>query len=69
MKYSYRCLNKKCRKSFELDLAITSRLEGRRHVGATCPYCHSRNVTKLISRTVHVIYKGKGFYVTDKNKK
>ena len=50
-------------------MAITSKLEGRRHVGATCPHCHSRNVIKLISRKVNVVYKGKGFYSTDKKEK
>lgn len=69
MKYDYICLNKKCGKTFVLEMSITSKLEGRRHAGASCPHCHSRNVVKLIPRKVHVVYKGSGFYSTDKGKK
>lgn len=66
MKYEYRCMA--CRKDFVLELAVTSKIEGRRHVGAKCPHCRSKNVQKLISRS-HVHYKGTGFYTTDKDKK
>lgn len=69
MKYDYRCLNRKCGKDFVLEMSITSKIEGRRHVGSVCPNCHSRNVVKLIPRKVHVTYRGKGFYTTDKNDK
>jgi len=67
MKYDYRCIN--CKKDFVLDVPITSKLEGRKHLGATCPHCHSRNVVKLIPRKVNVVFKGSGFYSTDKDKK
>lgn len=67
MKYDYRCFNRKCGMVFELDVPITPTL--RRHTKISCPYCHSRNVTKLIPRKINVIYKGSGFYSTDKNKK
>jgi predicted nucleic acid-binding Zn ribbon protein len=69
MWYDYKCLNRKCLKPFEVSLPITSKIEGRKHLGVTCPHCHSRNVVKLIPRRVHVTYKGSGFYSTDKDKK
>jgi putative FmdB family regulatory protein len=67
MIYEYRCSD--CKKGFEIDLPITSKIEGRKHVNVKCPHCKSANVVKLIPRKVVVTFRGKGFYVTDKNDK
>jgi len=67
MKYDYKCLNKKCRKNFILDVISTTKIEGRRHVGAVCPLCHSRNVVKLLSAPpIH--FKGAGWGKDKKDK-
>jgi putative FmdB family regulatory protein len=48
MIFDYRC--KSCKKSFQLDVPITSKIEGRKHVKAKCPNCGSKKVEKLIHR-------------------
>ena len=65
MRYDYRC--EKCEKEFEVEVVATNRLEGRRSVSPKCPHCKSRKVKKLI-RPAGIVFKGSGFYKTDKEK-
>lgn len=67
MRYDYKCLNKKCGKSFVLDVPVYTRIERRKHTGAVCSWCHSRNVVKVIG-VPGIRFVGKGFYSTDKDK-
>lgn len=64
----YRCRNSECRHEFTLDVPTTSNLESRKYVKAHCPVCTSKRVDRLIEAPA-LIFKGTGFYVTDKDKK
>lgn len=66
MKYDYRCLE--CETVYEVEVITTSTLEGRRRVSPKCPNCGKRKSKKIFLPT-RVIYKGKGFYHTDKEDK
>lgn len=58
MHYNYRC--KDCKKVFVVDAPITSKIEGRKHIVATCPHCKSKNVVKLIEKPA-IVFKGTGW--------
>ena len=63
MKYDYRCVE--CNTEYEVEVITTSTLEGRRNVSPKCPNCGKKKSRKII-RPTRVIFKGKGFYQTDK---
>ncbi len=63
MIYDYKC--KSCKRKFRLDVPITSRIERGKHIKAKCPNCGSKDVKKII-HTAEIIFKGTGFYKTDK---
>lgn len=65
MIYEYKCLN--CHNYFALEFPITKFIRDGKHVGARCTACRSSRVKKMISYPT-VIYKGAGFYTTDKGK-
>ena len=54
--YEYECL--KCGYTFEERQSITAEPLKR------CPKCRGK-IRRLISSTVHVLFKGNGFYCTD----
>ena len=66
MRYDYRC--NKCKAEFEVEVITTSALEGRRRVSRKCPKCGKKDAKKLI-RPTRIIFKGTGFYKTDKENK
>ena len=57
--YEYEC--KKCRHTFEVFQAMSDEPIKK------CPKC-GKQVRRLISGGIGVIFKGSGFYVTDKDK-
>lgn len=63
----YRC--KDCKREFELDVPVTSKLESRKVIKVKCSVCKSSNVERIFKTPPSVIFKGKGFYVTDKESK
>jgi putative FmdB family regulatory protein len=61
MIYDYRCLSKGCEKPFQADVPMKDRDRVR------CPACRSRKVKRVLHR-VNIVFKGTGFYSTDKGK-
>jgi len=59
--YIYKCQD--CGKVTEKAGSYSEMLNYR----AVCLYCRSRNMRKVINKP-EIIYKGSGFYSTDKNK-
>ena len=56
--YTYRCTN--CKKQFEIKQAYDDKeIE-------ICPNCKKKKLKKIISLIGAIIFKGKGFYITDK---
>lgn len=67
MKYDYAC--KTCLNEFEFEVISTGKMTGRRAVKPKkCPNCGETRQSLLIKliRPTNVIYKGTGFYTTDK---
>jgi len=62
----YRCKEESCCKEFLVDVPVTSKLESRKQLKVKCPRCKSKRVERLITDAPAIIYKGKGFYSTDK---
>jgi putative FmdB family regulatory protein len=60
--YDYKC--KDCKTTFSISASFTSMLGCK----PTCPCCKSENIGRMYS-TPNVIFKGKGFYSTDNEKK
>lgn len=66
MIYDYKCLS--CNKGFQVDRPMKSRIVSGKHSGVRCPKCKSRKVRKVIHKA-EIVFKGSGFYATDKDKK
>lgn len=64
-RYDYQCED--CLNEFEVEVVTTSKFESRRVIKPKCPICRSKKTRKLI-RPTRVIYKTKGFYITDNKK-
>jgi putative FmdB family regulatory protein len=64
--YDYRCEN--CHITFLVTASYESTLTQLEEEIA-CPDCGSYNVKKLVNKGVGVIFKGEGFYNTDRDKK
>lgn len=62
--YDYRCEN--CHTIFLVKASFTTLEKHKEEI--VCPNCGSENVTRLVNKGVNVIYKGEGFYTTDKGK-
>jgi putative FmdB family regulatory protein len=62
----YRCDN--CGKTFQRDVPVTSKLEGRKVIKVRCGKCNSTNVVRIFTSPPSIIFKGTGFYTTDKDK-
>jgi len=56
--YDYKCLE--CEEIWEVQHGISEAPE------LSCPACRSSRTQKVISRGVRVVYKGRGFYTTDR---
>jgi putative FmdB family regulatory protein len=55
--YEFRC--NECKQNFEKFQRTTANIE------VICPNCQSKNVQRLISAGLGLIFKGSGFYVND----
>jgi putative FmdB family regulatory protein len=58
--HDYRCLNKKCKKEFEVFYSSQSSVE-REEPEEKCPECGSLKKEKLVSKSTSFILKGKGW--------
>lgn len=60
--YNYKC--KDCKIVFSISASFTSMLGCK----PSCPCCKGENIEKIYSAPT-IIFKGKGFYTTDNEKK
>jgi len=61
--YDFKC--KQCGKEFSITASYTSITR----CDTNCPNCRSTNVKKQILKNFGIIFKGEGFYSTDKKQK
>ena len=59
--YQYKCMN--CKNIFGIRKKYTERIPKN----PMCPRCSNYNTSRIIEK-INVIYKGEGFYTTDKEK-
>lgn len=59
--HDYKCLNKKCKKEFDVFYTSQGAVE-REESSEKCPHCGSLKKERLISRNTSFQLKGKGWY-------